>query len=147
MGEVGPNGPVPFKSPLIYDPYVNYLLTILTCLRHIFIISCLLFCRFRRYEAWRFFSYMLIHSGWALVSINGQTRVSTFFLNIFQNRPPNRFIHIGTNILVQVVLGIPLEMVHSWWRVLIIYMAGVTAGSLGTTLMTHFFFYRNLMQS
>ena len=38
MGGVGPNGPVPFKSLLIYDPY-------------------------RRYEAWRFFSYMLIHSG------------------------------------------------------------------------------------
>ena len=38
MGGVGPNGPVPFKSPLIYDP-------------------------FRRYEAWRFLSYMLIHSG------------------------------------------------------------------------------------
>lgn len=82
MGGVGPNGPVPFKSPLIYDPY-------------------------RRYEAWRFFSYMLIHSG---------------------------FIHIGTNIMVQVVLGIPLEMVHSWWRVLIIYLAGVTAGSLGTSV-------------
>lgn len=82
MGGVGPNGPVPFKSPLIYDP-------------------------FRRYEAWRFLSYMLIHSG---------------------------FIHIGTNIMVQVVLGIPLEMVHSWWRVLIIYLAGVTAGSLGTSV-------------
>ncbi|XP_046647042.1 rhomboid-related protein 2-like [Daphnia pulicaria] len=83
MGEVGPNGPVPFKSPLIYDPY-------------------------KRYEAWRFLSYMLIHAG---------------------------FIHIGTNILVQVVLGIPLEMVHSWWRVLIIYVAGVIAGSLGTSVL------------
>jgi hypothetical protein len=39
MGEVGPNGPVPFKSPLIYDPY-------------------------KRYEAWRFLSYMLIHAGY-----------------------------------------------------------------------------------
>lgn len=38
MGELGPNGPVPFKSPLIYDPY-------------------------KRYEAWRFVSYMLIHAG------------------------------------------------------------------------------------
>lgn len=82
MGGVGPNGPVPFKSPLIYDP-------------------------FRRYEAWRFFSYMLIHAG---------------------------FIHIGTNILVQVLLGIPLEMVHRWWRVLIIYTAGVVAGSLCTSV-------------
>lgn len=35
---------------------------------------------------------------------------------------------------MQVVLGIPLEMVHSWWRVLIIYVAGVVAGSLGTSV-------------
>lgn len=35
---------------------------------------------------------------------------------------------------MQVVLGIPLEMVHSWWRVLIIYVAGVIAGSLGTSV-------------
>lgn len=38
MGSVGPNGPVPYKSPLIYDPY-------------------------KRKEAWRFISYMLIHVG------------------------------------------------------------------------------------
>jgi len=82
MGGVGPNGPVPFKSPLIYDPYL-------------------------RYECWRYLSYMLIHSG---------------------------FIHLGTNLIVQIVLGIPLEMVHGWWRLLIIYLAGVTAGSLATSV-------------
>ena len=32
------------------------------------------------------------------------------------------------------MLGIPLEMVHKWWRVLIIYIAGVLAGSLGTSV-------------
>lgn len=32
------------------------------------------------------------------------------------------------------MLGIPLEMVHKWWRVLIIYVAGVVAGSLGTSV-------------
>lgn len=32
------------------------------------------------------------------------------------------------------MLGIPLEMVHKWWRVLIIYLAGVVAGSLGTSV-------------
>ena len=35
---------------------------------------------------------------------------------------------------MQVVLGIPLGMVHSWWRVVIIYMAGVLSGSLGTSV-------------
>ena len=46
----------------------------------------------------------------------------------------NRFIHLGTNLIVQIVLGIPLEMVHGWWRLLIIYLAGVTAGSLATSV-------------
>lgn len=32
------------------------------------------------------------------------------------------------------MLGIPLEMVHKWWRVVIIYFAGVVAGSLGTSV-------------
>jgi len=32
------------------------------------------------------------------------------------------------------MLGIPLEMVHGWWRVLLVYLAGVLAGSLGTSV-------------
>lgn len=32
------------------------------------------------------------------------------------------------------MLGIPLEMVHKWWRVLLVYFAGVIAGSLGTSI-------------
>lgn len=32
------------------------------------------------------------------------------------------------------MLGTPLEMVHRWWRVLWIYLAGVIAGSLGTSI-------------
>lgn len=35
---------------------------------------------------------------------------------------------------MQLLLGVPLEMVHRWWRVLIIYIAGVVAGSLGTSV-------------
>ena len=36
--------------------------------------------------------------------------------------------------IVQIFIGIPLEMVHGWWRVLVIYFAGVVAGSLGTSI-------------
>jgi len=32
------------------------------------------------------------------------------------------------------MLGIPLEMVHGWWRVSLVYLAGVVAGSLGTSI-------------
>ncbi|KAG8035493.1 hypothetical protein G9C98_006939 [Cotesia typhae] len=61
----------------------------------------------RRYEAWRYLTYMFVHAG---------------------------VFHIVVNLLVQIMLGIPLEMVHKWWRVLIIYIAGVVAGSLGTSV-------------
>ena len=59
-GEVGLNGPVPHCSYLIFNPD-------------------------RRYEVWRYLTYMMIHSG---------------------------LFHAVFNILVQLVLGIPLEMVH-----------------------------------
>ncbi|KAK2708273.1 rhomboid-related protein 2-like [Artemia franciscana] len=75
-------GPVPILSPLIYNPR-------------------------RRYEAWRYFSYMLIHSG---------------------------YVHIISNIVVQILLGVPLEMFHGPLRLFVIYISGVIAGSLGTSV-------------
>lgn len=45
-----------------------------------------------------------------------------------------RPLHLVVNLAVQILLGIPLEMVHRGWRVLIIYCAGVVAGSLGTSI-------------
>ena len=32
--------------------------------------------------------------------------------------------------LFQLMLGLPLEMVHRWWRIMLIYLTGVLAGSL-----------------
>ncbi|XP_075219345.1 rhomboid-related protein 2-like [Lycorma delicatula] len=61
----------------------------------------------KRSEIWRFFTYMFVHAN---------------------------FFHLFVNVTVQLLLGIPLEMVHHWWRVLIIYLAGVLAGSLGTSV-------------
>ncbi|XP_011641216.1 protein rhomboid isoform X3 [Pogonomyrmex barbatus] len=61
----------------------------------------------KRYQAWRYLTYMFVHVG---------------------------VFHLVVNLLVQIMLGIPLEMVHKWWRVLIIYLAGVLAGSLGTSV-------------
>ena len=42
--------------------------------------------------------------------------------------------HLIFNLLVQLVVGLPLEMVHGSCRVLTVYMAGVLAGSLGTSV-------------
>ena len=76
---VGPDGPTRRENPLIFNP-------------------------FKKYELWRFITYMFVHVG---------------------------YVHIIGNILVQLVVGIPLEMVHRWWRILLIYLFGVLAGSLG----------------
>ncbi|XP_076256523.1 rhomboid-related protein 2-like [Rhynchophorus ferrugineus] len=62
---------------------------------------------YKRYEAWRFVTYMFVHIG---------------------------VYHLIVNLAVQILLGIPLEMVHQWWRVLLVYFAGVLAGSLGTSI-------------
>jgi rhomboid-related protein 1/2/3 len=45
-----------------------------------------------------------------------------------------RVVHLVVNLLVQLMLGLPLVMVQRWWRVLIVYIAGVVAGSLGTSV-------------
>ncbi|XP_076048803.1 rhomboid-related protein 2-like isoform X2 [Oratosquilla oratoria] len=83
MGEpVVSNGPCPVYSPLTYNPY-------------------------RRREAWRYLTYMFIHSG---------------------------YVHLINNLLVQLILGIPLEMVHKWWRVILVYFSGVLVGALLTSV-------------
>ena len=33
------------------------------------------------------------------------------------------------------MLGVPLEMVHRWWRILLIYLSGVLAGSLAVSVV------------
>ncbi|GBP39100.1 Rhomboid-related protein 2 [Eumeta japonica] len=71
------------------------------------IASVLIYNPHKRYEAWRFVSYMLVHVG---------------------------VMHLVVNLLVQLFLGVPLEMVHCWWRVSLVYLAGVAAGSLATSL-------------
>ncbi|XP_061814715.2 rhomboid-related protein 2 [Nerophis lumbriciformis] len=60
-----------------------------------------------RQEAWRFISYMFVHAG---------------------------VEHIVGNLFMQLLLGIPLEMVHKGFEVGMIYMAGVLAGSLASSI-------------
>ncbi|XP_064114680.1 rhomboid-related protein 1-like [Macrobrachium nipponense] len=81
---VGPRGPCPSYSPLVYNPA-------------------------RRFEAWRYISYALIHSGW---------------------------VHLVNNLIVQIILGVLLELVHKWWRVLLIYLSGVVLGAILHSLFT-----------
>ncbi|XP_017060137.1 protein rhomboid [Drosophila ficusphila] len=62
----------------------------------------------RRLQVWRFFSYMFLHANW---------------------------FHLGFNIVIQLFFGIPLEVMHGTARIGVIYMAGVFAGSLGTSVV------------
>ena len=67
----------------------------------------LIFRPCEKWEVWRFLSYMFVHAG---------------------------YFHIVFNLLIQLLLGIPLEMVHRWWRIMLVYFTGVVAGSLATSI-------------
>lgn len=46
----------------------------------------------------------------------------------FPRRPPNSVEHIVGNLVMQLLLGIPLELVHKGFEVGMVYLAGVLAG-------------------
>ncbi|VDD74338.1 unnamed protein product [Mesocestoides corti] len=86
---------VPYSSPLIYLPQ-------------------------KRYQAWRFLSYMFIHNG---------------------------YIHLIFNCVLQLALGTLLELVHKFWRVGIVYLFGVIAGeSTPRTESQTYSFFTSLTQ-
>ncbi|XP_021431202.2 rhomboid-related protein 1 isoform X2 [Oncorhynchus mykiss] len=60
-----------------------------------------------RHQVWRFFSYMFMHVG---------------------------LEQLGFNALLQLMIGVPLEMVHGILRISLLYMAGVVAGSLTVSI-------------
>ncbi|XP_017126721.1 protein rhomboid [Drosophila elegans] len=62
----------------------------------------------QRLQLWRFLSYALLHASW---------------------------LHLGYNVLTQLLFGVPLELVHGSLRTGVIYVAGVLAGSLGTSVV------------
>lgn len=63
---------------------------------------------YRRYQVWRYISMMLVHT---------------------------RLCHLMTNISLQLMLGVLLEIVHNWLPIALIYFASVIGGSLFITLL------------
>ncbi|KAI6242994.1 hypothetical protein M3Y99_00210200 [Aphelenchoides fujianensis] len=57
----------------------------------------------RKAEFWRFFTYMFIHVG---------------------------YTHLIVNVVVQLILGLPLELVHKLWRIGGLYILGVFSGAI-----------------
>lgn len=86
----------------------DYLTTTNSPLGLVPINSMLIYSPSRRQEVWRFLTYMLLHANW---------------------------FHLGFNVFVQIVVGAPLELVHGSIRIACIYLAGVVAGSLGTSVV------------
>ena len=72
------------------------------------IFSAAIFSPRRRQEFWRYVSYIFTQSG---------------------------YFQFGFNFLLQILLGIPMELVHRWWRVIIIFFCGVLAGSLASAIL------------
>nr|CAB3265565.1 rhomboid-related protein 2-like [Phallusia mammillata] len=75
--------------------------------------SPLIYDPWKREEVWRFVSYMFLHAG---------------------------IEHIMGNVVLQLMVGIMLEMVHKSLRVSIVYMSGVLAGSLSSSIFDPFVF-------
>ncbi|KAJ3651117.1 hypothetical protein Zmor_017175 [Zophobas morio] len=62
----------------------------------------------KTYEFWRYLTYMFVHTGYA---------------------------HLFENVVFQIIIGNFLEKNQGCWSVLVIYFAGVVAGSLGTSII------------
>lgn len=71
------------------------------------IYSPLIYDPHRRREAWRYVSYMFLHAG---------------------------IMHIVVNLLIQLLLGIPLELVHKGWRIALVYVVGALMGGLAHSI-------------
>nr|XP_050046461.1 rhomboid-related protein 2-like [Dermacentor andersoni] len=70
--------------------------------------SSLIFNPRKRRELWRFVTYSLVHDG---------------------------FLHLGSNVLLQIAFAFPLEVVHSWCPIMLVYVSGLLCGPLAQSLL------------
>lgn len=66
--------------------------------------------------------------------------IETFYenvkLKIFKNQFfIYRWVHLATNLITQIFLGVALELRNRWYRIITVYTLGVVAGSLVTSIM------------
>jgi membrane associated rhomboid family serine protease len=68
------------------------------------------FCVCNGDDVWRLIFYMFIHNSLPILLMN---------------------------VFIQLLIAIPLEPYHSWWRITVVYFCGGLGGSLGHTLMDY----------
>ena len=95
------------------------------------------------FQAWRLGSYLLVHVGWVHICSNilGKHKIITpWYLEQLLDNIRNIILYLNINIifieslLVQLFLGIPLEIVHGPLRLSVLYLAGAVTGSLLTSV-------------
>lgn len=99
----------------------------------------------KRHEAWRFVTYMFVHVG-----------VMHLMMNLLVQLFLGTFLELGIMIACELDHSNPkhvifgsfkikffyslnsfinfLKIVHCWWRVALVYLSGVAAGSMGTSI-------------
>lgn len=60
----------------------------------------------KKNEIWRYVTYMFVHN-------------------------QKDHLHVWFNIMFQILLGMPLECRQSWWKVSLVYLAGIVTGAFG----------------
>jgi rhomboid-related protein 1/2/3 len=60
-------------------------------------------------------------------------KIWTFVTYMFVHE---RVQHLILNVVIQMLFANPLELYHSWYRILLVYLSGVLSGSLGHSLFT-----------
>ncbi|XP_072380385.1 rhomboid-related protein 1-like isoform X1 [Diabrotica undecimpunctata] len=81
--------------------------------------AALVFTPFKRQEIYRYVTYIFLHSDQ---------------------------MHLYGNVIVQIIIGIPLEMVHSW-RVLVVYIVGAIGGCLTHSVLDRFTPHNNGLET
>lgn len=95
-----------------------------------------------RAQVWRFFSYMFMHVGYAQPpprththcrhchthALPSDNSALWLLLSAAGLSPLLSLEQLGFNALLQLMIGVPLEMVHGILRISLLYMAGVLAG-------------------
>ncbi|KAF4801921.1 Rhomboid-related protein 3 [Turdus rufiventris] len=106
-----------------------------------------------RAQAWRYLTYIFMHAGCASphkIQIDLIDVCDAMVINIsvsviekgdeeLEKRttvvfPCCRIEHLGLNVVLQLLVGVPLEMVHGAARISFVYVAGVVAGSLAVSV-------------